>query len=67
MKCKEVCCLLSDYLDGELNDEILNELEHHLAECSTCILHMQRLEKSVRLLKQLKDRKAPHNLIKIKY
>ena len=67
MKCKDVCCLLSDYLDGELNDEILNELEHHLTECSTCILHLQRLEKSVRLLKRLKNRKAPHNLLKIKY
>lgn len=67
MKCKEVCCLLSDYLDRELNDEILNELENHLADCSTCVLHLQQLEKSLRLLRQLKDRRAPHNLIRIKY
>ena len=47
------------YLDGELNDEILTELDAHLMQCSFCARKLDQLEKSLRILKRYNEKKAP--------
>lgn len=64
MKCKDTCAMLSDYLDGELNDEILTEMDEHLLQCSICARKLDQLEKSLRILKRLDEKKAPHTFLR---
>ena len=63
MKCKDIGAMLSDYVDGELNDEIRCEVTEHLATCSSCAGEYRQLDKSLRLLKRLKKKKAPHDFL----
>ena len=38
MKCKEILAALSDYMDGDLDPDIRQALEEHLADCNPCQL-----------------------------
>lgn len=63
MKCKEICALLSDYLDGELNEEIQGDVDEHLSTCDDCARELEQLERSLKILKRLKEKKQPHNFL----
>ena len=48
MKCKKIQeLLLSDYLDGELNDDLHNEINIHLSMCPECRQFESALHKKV--------------------
>ena len=51
--CAEVLSQLNDYVDGELDLALCQELEHHLAECDNCRVVLDTLEKTVLLVQQL--------------
>jgi anti-sigma factor RsiW len=36
MRCRQVIDKISDYLDGELDPELVRELERHLKHCEDC-------------------------------
>jgi len=46
--------LLSDYLDGELSDESISELEQHLESCDECQSELESLGDTLSVLKGLK-------------
>lgn len=51
MRCTEYEVMISGYLDGELDEEHLEELKKHLAECPACRKELER----ARMLKQSLD------------
>ena len=47
--CKKLLGNLSDYIDGELSDELCQELQRHLAGCENCRVVFDTLTKTVYL------------------
>jgi anti-sigma factor RsiW len=47
--CKGLVSLLSDYVDGELSEELCRELESHAAGCQDCRIVVDTLRKTVSL------------------
>lgn len=41
--CKEYCDLISDYLDGEINENECSIIEAHLRECPLCCVAYRSL------------------------
>ena len=50
--CKSLLGLLSDYVDGELNEELCREIESHVAECQNCRIVVDTLRKTILLYHQ---------------
>ena len=63
MTCKEVRALLSDYIDRELNKEILRNIDDHIRDCSECSLQLKQLQKSLKILKELREQNPPHDVV----
>lgn len=47
--CKHLLVSLSDYVDGDLNEDICAEIERHLSECHDCTVVVNTLKKTVEL------------------
>jgi anti-sigma factor (TIGR02949 family) len=45
--CRHLLDSLSDYIDRELNEELCQTLEAHLAECENCRIVVDTLRKTV--------------------
>ena len=53
IKCEEALRLLAEYLDGELADGSLADIEHHLDACRSCYSRMEFEQQLKRQLAQL--------------
>lgn len=51
MGCKEILEKLSEYIDGELDPKICQDLEHHMKDCNPCLLFIDSLKKTITLYK----------------
>ena len=47
--CQRLLGQLSDYVDGELERTMCEEIEHHLADCPNCRVVVDTLSKTVAL------------------
>lgn len=47
--CKKLLATLSDYVDGELSEELCEKLERHLSHCDNCRVVVDTLRKTVEL------------------
>lgn len=47
--CKDLLKTISDYLDGDVSEEICFELEKHLRECENCTIVVNTLRKTIEL------------------
>jgi predicted anti-sigma-YlaC factor YlaD len=47
--CRHLLGSLSEYMDGELNEELCSVLEHHLEDCEDCRIVVDTLRKTVNL------------------
>ena len=47
--CRYLLSSLSDYVDGELNDDLCLEIERHMANCEDCQVVINTLQKTVDL------------------
>ena len=47
--CQRLLGQLSDYVDGELEQTMCEEIEHHLADCQNCRVVVDTLSKTVAL------------------
>lgn len=47
--CHHLLGELSDFVDGELKEELCTELEKHLAECEDCRIVVDTLKKTIYL------------------
>jgi len=50
LNCNSVLRELSDYLDGELDSLLKQELERHLAHCEDCKLIVDQTKKTIQIL-----------------
>ncbi len=47
MKCREMLGTLSDYIDGELEARLCEEIEAHMRDCPDCQVMVDTLRKTV--------------------
>jgi len=47
--CSDTLGTLSEYLDGELDEQFCAEMERHMAECGNCRIMVDTLRKTVSL------------------
>lgn len=47
--CRELLGSLSEYVDGELSNELCNILEHHMEDCEDCRIVVDTLRKTVNI------------------
>jgi anti-sigma factor RsiW len=47
--CRELLSQLSDYIDGELEAALCDELEAHLADCPNCRVMVDTVRKTITL------------------
>jgi predicted anti-sigma-YlaC factor YlaD len=59
LDCRKVHELLDDYLDDELKEVVLGELETHLEMCPDCTLHVDSVKKVIRLYREATEEKVP--------
>ena len=48
-KCHSLLASLSDYVDGELNEELCSQIERHMEGCENCRIVVDTLRKTVSL------------------
>ncbi|MBI3406159.1 MAG: zf-HC2 domain-containing protein [Acidobacteria bacterium] len=49
MKCKDIIRELSDYLDGELDQKLVAEVQRHMEHCEDCRVVVDTTRKTIRL------------------
>ena len=59
-KCRHYLDHLSDYADGELSDELCQELESHMEECENCRVVVNTFSKTITLYHQLPEPEMPN-------
>jgi anti-sigma factor (TIGR02949 family) len=52
-RCRALVAQLNDYLDGELPDDLCEELDAHLAGCPDCRIVLGTLGKTVQIVRAL--------------
>ena len=57
-KCQECVELLTDYLEGNLETQVRDKLDEHLAGCAPCINFVRSFEKSTTMLHLLKEQRV---------
>ena len=58
-ECRELLKDLSDYVDGDLDETLCIEIEHHMAECDNCRVVVDTLRKTVLLYHALPPEPMP--------
>lgn len=57
--CSETLGILSEYIDGELDECLCAEIERHMAECGNCRIMVDTLRKTVILYRDYGHEKVP--------
>jgi anti-sigma factor RsiW len=58
--CKNLLASLSDYVDGELGEELCAEIERHLAGCENCQIVVDTLRKTIYLYRTTSSQPEIH-------
>jgi len=68
MNCREFISFLVDYLDGELEAEVLLAFEEHLSECDSCTAYLASYRETILAAQSVSNEvllnEAPEELIK---
>lgn len=59
MDCEMLLTYLSDYIDRELNDDLIAEAREHLATCRNCRVVLDSTQQMIFLYRQQGQRKIP--------
>jgi len=57
--CSEIIRLLSDYIDGEMDDGTRALLEQHLEDCPPCDEFLAQFKSSMKMVAALRNEKLP--------
>lgn len=60
--CRQLLDSLSDYVDGELGEELCREIEAHMTECDNCRVVVDTLRKTVLLFHALPSDSLPQGV-----
>jgi anti-sigma factor RsiW len=59
MACKEMLEKLSEYIDGELDPKLCEDLEKHMSDCNPCLIFVNTLKKTISLFKYASSEPLP--------
>lgn len=59
MQCREMLGSLSDYVDGELEAALCEQIERHMADCGNCRAVVDTLRKTVTLYRDYGHAELP--------
>ena len=59
MKCNEICDKLSLYIDNELSNEEMLQMEEHLQSCENCQKELEEYKKIISVLQSLPEVEPP--------
>ncbi len=62
MKCEDLLKAISDYIDGEIDPTICEELEKHMQECDPCKIVVDTIQKTILLYKGSELYELPYDL-----
>ena len=62
--CKKMLGELSDYIDGDLQDQLCKELEAHLTDCPNCRVMLDSLNKTVKICREGAEEPVPEHIQK---
>jgi anti-sigma factor (TIGR02949 family) len=48
-ECRQLLDSLSDYIDGDLQQELCDEIENHMKDCDNCRIVVDTIEKTISL------------------
>ncbi len=58
-ECTGIFAKLSEFLDGELPEEVCAKMRDHIADCAPCVEFVESLRKSIALAKSAKQGLGP--------
>ncbi|MCB9420086.1 MAG: zf-HC2 domain-containing protein [Ardenticatenaceae bacterium] len=59
MKCEELVQYLSDYIDQDLDEELVAEAQEHLATCHNCRVVLDTTQQTIFLFREQGKRTIP--------
>lgn len=59
MSCRELFERLSEYVDGELSQEICQEIQRHMEGCAPCVAFAKTLKKTAEMCRRLPSKPIP--------
>jgi len=59
MSCRELLERLSEYMDGELPQEICQEIQRHMEGCAPCVAFVKTLKKTAGICRRLPSKPIP--------
>lgn len=59
MKCQQLFALLSEFIDGQLPEDICRQMEAHLADCQPCHVFLRTLQATVETCRRLPSSPLP--------
>ena len=59
MTCRELFERLSEYVDGDLSQEICEEIRRHMDGCEPCVAFAKTLKKTAELCRRLPSKPIP--------
>jgi len=62
MRCRQVVDKISEYLDGELDPELVRELERHLEHCEDCRVVVDTTRKTVEVFCDTEPSPLPNDV-----
>jgi anti-sigma factor (TIGR02949 family) len=60
--CRDRLGILSDYLDGELDEQLCAELEQHMDGCGNCRIVVDTLQKTIVLYRDYGHEEVPEDI-----
>jgi predicted anti-sigma-YlaC factor YlaD len=55
MDCREMFARLSEYLDGELDEELCQCFDSHMRDCEPCLAFLTTLKKTIELCRGVSE------------
>jgi anti-sigma factor (TIGR02949 family) len=62
MRCRQVVDKISEYIDGELDPELVRELERHLEHCEDCRVVVDTTRKTVEVFCHTEPAPLPNDV-----
>jgi anti-sigma factor RsiW len=63
MRCKQVVDKISEYIDGELDPELVREMERHMEHCEDCRIVVDTTRKTVEIFCHTDPAPLPEDVV----
>jgi len=63
MRCRQVVDKISEYIDGELDPELVREVERHMEHCEDCRIVVDTTRKTVEIFCHTDPAPLPHDVL----